>query len=180
MRMNSSTVKAYARAIKHGSKYVYQTVPRLLTIWLDLGEDRRLATQETFKKLNDVVAKIIKEAPVYKVTTSLHLFLCLILSQWFTAFPQIVSRVGHDNDEVYKNLSRLIIRVLEEYPRQALWLFTSVVKSTKANREQRGKKILDKLTVGTLPHTSLLVLADFPFTQEQPRCDPFRDLQARV
>ncbi|KAJ7688699.1 hypothetical protein B0H17DRAFT_938064 [Mycena rosella] len=131
MRMNSSTVKSYARAIKFGSKYVYQTVPRLLTIWLDLGEDRKLATQETFRRLNDIVAKIIKEAPVYK---------------WFTAFPQIVSRVGHENTEVYKNLSRLIIRVLEEYPKQALWLFTSVAKSTKANREQRGKSILDKLT----------------------------------
>ncbi|KAJ7098650.1 hypothetical protein B0H15DRAFT_771712 [Mycena belliarum] len=131
MRMNASTVKSYSRAIKHGSKYVYQTVPRLLTIWLDLGEDRRTATQETFRKLNEIVAKIIKDAPVYK---------------WFTAFPQIVSRVGHENDEVFKNLSRLIIRVLEEYPKQALWLFTSVAKSTKANRELRGRKILEKLT----------------------------------
>ncbi|KAJ7771049.1 hypothetical protein DFH07DRAFT_734832 [Mycena maculata] len=131
MRMNASTVKSFSRAIKHGSKYVYQTVPRLLTIWLDLGEDRKMSGQETFKKLNEGVAKIIKDAPVYK---------------WFTAFPQIVSRVGHENDEVYKNLSRLIIRVLEEYPKQALWLFTSVAKSTKSNREQRGKRILDKLT----------------------------------
>jgi hypothetical protein len=73
--MNSSTVKSFSRAMKHGSKYVYQTVPRLLTIWLDLGEDRRSATQETFKRLNEVVAKAIKEAPVYKVTTlSMHLF----------------------------------------------------------------------------------------------------------
>ncbi|KAJ6486408.1 hypothetical protein C8R47DRAFT_1216527 [Mycena vitilis] len=131
IRMNASTIKSYSRAIKFGSKYVYQTVPRLLTIWLDLGEDRRMSTQETFKKLNDIVAKIIRDAPVYK---------------WFTAFPQIVSRVGHENDEVYKNLSRLIIRVLEEYPNQALWLFTSVVKSTKRHREQRGQNILDKLT----------------------------------
>ncbi|KAJ7156082.1 hypothetical protein C8R43DRAFT_884346 [Mycena crocata] len=130
IRMNFSTVKSFARAIKYGSKYIYQTVPRLLTIWLDLGEDRKMSQQETFTKLNEVVAKIIKDAPVYK---------------WFTAFPQIVSRVGHENDHVYKNLSKLIIRVLEEYPKQALWLFTSVVKSTKSNREQRGKKILDKL-----------------------------------
>jgi serine/threonine-protein kinase ATR len=58
--------------------------------------------------------------------------------------------VGHDNPEVYKHLSRLIMRVLEEYPRQALWLFTSVMKSTKPNREQRGRLILDKLRVGVL------------------------------
>ncbi|KAJ7506601.1 hypothetical protein B0H11DRAFT_1706690 [Mycena galericulata] len=131
VKMNASTVKSYSRAIRHGSKYIYQTVPRLLTIWLDLGEDRKMAALDTYRKLNDSIAKTIKEAPVYK---------------WFTAFPQIVSRVGHENDEVYKNLSRLIIRVLEEYPKQALWLFTAVAKSTKPNREQRGRKILDKLT----------------------------------
>jgi len=61
-----------------------------------------------------------------------------------------VSRVGHDNTDVYKHLARLIIKVLEEYPKQALWLFTSVVKSTKPNREQRGKVILDQLRVGKL------------------------------
>ncbi|RDB19974.1 Serine/threonine-protein kinase atr [Hypsizygus marmoreus] len=130
VKMCLYTVRAFARAIKLGSKYVYQTVPRLLTIWLDMGEDKPTAGLEVFKKLNDVVSKAINSAPVYK---------------WFTAFPQIVSRVGHDNPEVYKHLSRLIVKVMEEYPKQALWLFTSVVKSTKRNREKRGREILDQL-----------------------------------
>ena len=65
--MNLYTVRCYAKAIRFGSKYVYQTVPRLLTIWLDLGEDSKTAGTDVFKKLNDVVAKAIKEAPVYKV-----------------------------------------------------------------------------------------------------------------
>jgi serine/threonine-protein kinase ATR len=37
---------------------------------------------------------------------------------------------------------------MQQYPKQALWLFTSVVKSTKKNREQRGRQILDQLRVG--------------------------------
>ncbi|KAG5654241.1 hypothetical protein H0H81_005928 [Sphagnurus paluster] len=130
MRMNLYTVRSFAKAIKFGSKYVYQTVPRLLTIWLDLGEDKNSAGTDVFKKLNDNIAKAIKDCPVYK---------------WYTAFPQIVSRVGHTNQDVYKHLSRLILRVIEEYPKQALWLFTSVVKSTKPNRATRGKNILDTL-----------------------------------
>lgn len=68
MRMNLYTVRCFAKAIRFGSKYIYQTVPRLLTIWLDLGEDEKTAGTDVFKKLNDVVAKAIKEAPVYKVT----------------------------------------------------------------------------------------------------------------
>jgi serine/threonine-protein kinase ATR len=68
--------------------------------------------------------------------------------KWFTAFPQIVSRVGHKNDEVYTVLSTLIVTVMQHYPKQTLWLFTSVVKSTKKNRELRGRQILDQLRVG--------------------------------
>jgi len=65
--MNLYTVRFFAKAIKFGSKYVYQTVPRLLTIWLDLGENGTLAGGDLFKKLNEAVAKAIKETPVYKV-----------------------------------------------------------------------------------------------------------------
>ncbi|KNZ76453.1 Serine/threonine-protein kinase atr [Termitomyces sp. J132] len=130
VKMNLYTVRSFAKAIKFGSKYVYQTVPRLLTIWLDLGDDKAIAGTDVFKRLNENVSKAIADCPAYK---------------WYTAFPQIVSRVGHSNPEVYTHLSKLIVQVLQEYPKQGLWLFTSVVKSTKPNREQRGKQILKQL-----------------------------------
>lgn len=65
--MNLSTVKAYADAINLGTKYIYQTVPRLLTLWLDLGEDAQVAGSETFKSINQAVAHAIKASPPYKV-----------------------------------------------------------------------------------------------------------------
>ncbi|KAH7931163.1 hypothetical protein BV22DRAFT_1052917 [Leucogyrophana mollusca] len=130
IRMNLHTVRNFAKAIMHGSKYVYQTVPRLLTLWLDMGEHAKISSNPVFAKVNSAVSVAIDSIPVYK---------------WFTAFPQIVSRVGHSNTKVYAVLSKLISMVIQEYPNQALWLFTSVVKSTKANREQRGKAILDQL-----------------------------------
>ena len=64
-----------------------------------------------------------------------------------TAFPQIVSRIGHQNAEVLELLFRLIVRVIEEYPHQALWLFMSVVKSKKPERERRGRQVLEKIKV---------------------------------
>ena len=67
MKMILYTVRSFARAIRAGSKYVFQTVPRLLTIWLDFGEDKAASGTDVFKKINDTVAKAIKEAPVYKV-----------------------------------------------------------------------------------------------------------------
>jgi hypothetical protein len=66
-KMNLHTVKCFSKAIVCGSKYVYQTVPRLLTIWLDMGENVTPAITEVFRKLNNYVATAIKTAPVYKV-----------------------------------------------------------------------------------------------------------------
>uniref|UniRef100_A0A0W0G3C2 non-specific serine/threonine protein kinase n=1 Tax=Moniliophthora roreri TaxID=221103 RepID=A0A0W0G3C2_MONRR len=114
LKMNIYTVKAFAKAIKLGSKYVYQTVPRLLTLWLDLGDNEKVANQDMFRKINDVVDKVIKNSPMYK---------------WYTAFPQMVSRLEHSNNNVRQILAKLIIQILAEYPKQALWLFASVTGS---------------------------------------------------
>ncbi|KAJ3474989.1 hypothetical protein NLI96_g12128 [Meripilus lineatus] len=129
-KMNLQTVKSFSKAIRYGSKYIYQTVPRLLTLWLDMGEHPTTSKSETFTRINLEVSRAIKNTPVCK---------------WYTAFPQIVSRVGHTNKEVFAVLSKLISGVIHEFPKQALWLFASVVKSTKHTRRDRGKHILDKL-----------------------------------
>lgn len=65
--MNAYTVKCFGKAVIHGSKFVYQTVPRMLTIWLDIGEDNNMAQQDVFKKMTDDMSRTIKAAPVYKV-----------------------------------------------------------------------------------------------------------------
>ncbi|KAF5389252.1 hypothetical protein D9757_003512 [Collybiopsis confluens] len=53
LKMNLSIIKAYAEAINLGTKYIYQTVPRLLTLWLDLGEEKRIPDGiATFQQIN--------------------------------------------------------------------------------------------------------------------------------
>lgn len=147
--MNLNTIRFYSRAIKAGSKYVYQTVPRLLTLWLDSGEDDPDLKVESNLKINQEVSKAIDVIPTYKVRAypSRSCVTHFYTSQWFPAFPQIASRVGHESKEVYRLLANLISRIIAEYPKQALWLFISVVKSTKPTRATRGKKLLDRLKV---------------------------------
>ncbi|KAI0353102.1 hypothetical protein OH77DRAFT_1497585 [Trametes cingulata] len=130
IRMNFQTVRCFVRAIRHGSKYIYQTVPRVLTIWLDLAEDDRTSSSDVFKKINEEVSRAIKQTPMYK---------------WYTAFPQIVSRIGMRNEDAYKVLANLLQNVIQEYPKQALWLFSAVVKSTTPQRAHRSQDILNKL-----------------------------------
>ncbi|KAI1796128.1 hypothetical protein LXA43DRAFT_880633 [Ganoderma leucocontextum] len=129
-RMNLQTVRCFTRAIRYGSKYIYQTLPRVLTIWLDMAEDPAREKSEIFLKINAEVSKAIKTAPVYK---------------WYTAFPQAVSRIGLRNKTAYGVLEYLLALVIQEYPRQALWLFTAVAKSTTPQRAVRSQEILSKL-----------------------------------
>lgn len=62
------TVKAYTKAMKYGSKYIYQTVPRLLTLWLDLGEDDTISKMEIYTKINQEVKRVSDSIPAYKVS----------------------------------------------------------------------------------------------------------------
>ncbi|KAG9317708.1 hypothetical protein JVU11DRAFT_1921 [Chiua virens] len=130
VRLNAHTIMNYVKAVGLGSKYVYQAIPRILTLWLDLGENNKTKSHTIFIKVQTTVGQSVDTIPAYK---------------WFTAFPQIVSRVGHDNETVYQVLSKIISKVISEYPYQALWLFASVVKSNKSVREKRGRAILDAL-----------------------------------
>ncbi|EPQ58953.1 hypothetical protein GLOTRDRAFT_70000 [Gloeophyllum trabeum ATCC 11539] len=132
IKMIYQTVKCFSRAIRYGSKYIYQTVPRILTLWLDLGENPKMVGTETLPRITTEVMKAIKGP-------------CSHPRQWYTAFPQIVSRVGHSHKEIYNALSELIASVIQEYPKQALWLFVAVLKSKKAQRSSRGREILNRL-----------------------------------
>ena len=81
--MNVFTVKAYVTAIRLGSKYAYQTIPRILTIWLDMGEHtekpiasksrksdktatQRSSSADYFTQMNESIRQAIAHTPVYK------------------------------------------------------------------------------------------------------------------
>ena len=66
--MNVYTVKEYAMAIRLGSKYTYQTIPRILTLWLDMGEDAGLHDSETFTLINNELWSAVKQVPTFKVS----------------------------------------------------------------------------------------------------------------
>lgn len=69
--MNLHTVKAYSTAIRLGSKYTYQMIPRLLTLWLDMGEDQLLSQGDAFNSINNELKKAVAHTPVYKACLSL-------------------------------------------------------------------------------------------------------------
>lgn len=90
-RMNLQTVRCYGKAIRFGSKYIYQTVPRLLTLWLDMGEHKEISQTDIFGRINKEVAKVIQTVPTYKVR--LRPMSAVLL---FTVVCAVVHRVPSD------------------------------------------------------------------------------------
>lgn len=65
--------------------------------------------------------------------------------QWLTAFPQVVSRIGHADVGTYRVLSRIILAVIMAYPLQSIWSMVSVSQSKKHERLSRCQAIFKKV-----------------------------------
>ncbi|KAK7696228.1 hypothetical protein QCA50_000881 [Cerrena zonata] len=152
-RMNLQTVKCFAKAMRFGSKYIYQTIPRILTLWQDMAED--IATKpndlEQFRKINQEVQRAARVLPAWK---------------WYIAFPQIVSRVEQENEEAFDILSKIIVMVTQEYPQQALWFFVSTLFTKREQRLSRGRRIINMLKAKQDGEVNILIEATIKMFRE--------------
>uniref|UniRef100_A0A3Q2PS27 Serine/threonine-protein kinase ATR n=1 Tax=Fundulus heteroclitus TaxID=8078 RepID=A0A3Q2PS27_FUNHE len=131
-------VTFFGKALQFGNQYIYQAMPRMLSLWLDFGakvcdcekagRGDRLMRQE-LGKINAVVGEHCSNLAPY---------------QFLTAFSQLISRVCHSSDEVFKVLMAIVAKVFLAYPQQAMWLMTAVCKSSYPMRMNRCNQILKK------------------------------------
>ncbi|KAF2086780.1 putative phosphatidylinositol 3 and 4-kinase [Saccharata proteae CBS 121410] len=151
----SLVISSYLRSLSYGSKYLYQTVPKLLTLWLDLGVEVRKepgpqVTEREIQRLeregNVAVLRALKLEQTNKQFKK-YAIERLPAYIFYTALPQMITRISHPNQQIYDLLSRLIVKVASTYPHQSLWSLLAVVKSTSPDRSSRGVALLAKLRV---------------------------------
>lgn len=138
-------IENYIRSLNYGTKYLYQTLPRILTLWLDLGAqvdkapDGKVSLSKelhqrrkvVLRELNRYISRHLQRMPAYI---------------FYTAMPQMVARITHPNNEIFQYLQTIIIKVVESYPRQALWgLLAIMTTKQSAERYKRGVSILNHL-----------------------------------
>lgn len=139
----------YFRALHFGTKYLYQTLPRILTLWLEMAaqfdkapEGKQSISRDLFRrrneelnKLHDTIDKWVARLPAYV---------------FYPSLPQIVARVTHPNLTAAQKLSDIIVKVVEAHPRQALWsLFGLMTTRQQGERRVRGHQILQRLKANT-------------------------------
>nr|XP_046268909.1 serine/threonine-protein kinase ATR [Scatophagus argus] len=128
----------FGKALQFGNQYIYQAMPRMLSLWLDFGAkvcecekagrtDRQM--RQELGKINGVMSEHCANLAPY---------------QFLTAFSQLISRVCHSSDEVFSVLMAIVAKVFLAYPQQAMWLMTAVSKSSYPMRMNRCNQILKK------------------------------------
>ncbi|CAH2247104.1 serine threonine- kinase atr isoform X1 [Pelobates cultripes] len=129
----------FGRSLQYGNQYIYQSMPRMLSLWLDFGakvyEWEKAGRADRTQMKNDLIKinKVITEH-----TNSLAPY------QFLTAFSQLISRICHSQHEVFAVLMEIVAKVFVAYPQQAMWMMTAVSKSSYPMRVERCKQILDK------------------------------------
>ncbi|XP_066955721.1 serine/threonine-protein kinase ATR [Macrobrachium rosenbergii] len=139
-------VLSFGKSLQFGCRHIYQSMPRMLALWLEFGtrvceleskEDKSRSTRknsmlETYREklasLNGAVGALVDRLPHY-------LFL--------TALPQLISRICHSNAEVFVQLCKIIACVLSSYPQQAMWHMIAVSKSSYQMRVKRCLEIFE-------------------------------------
>ncbi|KAJ8944483.1 hypothetical protein NQ314_009467 [Rhamnusium bicolor] len=150
--MQLHMINYFGKSLLYGTNYVYQSMPRLLSIWFDYGT-----------RLLDVTLSSVKEerkTTLLKMTKVIDSFLERLPAYVFlTAFSQLVSRICHPQKEVYIELKSIIIKLLQQYPQQSLWMIISVIKSSYAVRSKRCSEILCDIRLKT--NTMSKLVKDF-------------------
>ncbi|KAM0417762.1 hypothetical protein ACHAPD_004104 [Fusarium lateritium] len=138
-------IENYVRSLNSGTKYLYQTLPRILTLWLDLGAQVDKAPEGKASLSRELHRRRVEQLNL------LHSFLDKYIHRlpayiFYTALPQIVARIAHPNPQVFDRLTHIIVKVVEAHPRQALWSLIGIMTTRQVSeRKARGTQILQTL-----------------------------------
>ncbi|KAH8732219.1 hypothetical protein GQ44DRAFT_602205 [Phaeosphaeriaceae sp. PMI808] len=142
--LHKLVLESFVRSTVYGTRFYYQTLPKILTLWLDMGTEvmstqPRTAREKEFHDHRVTRLKDINEHLSRYTLQRMPAF------AWYSAFPQIITRISHPNKTVWDTLQTIIIRVASAYPQQALWSLLAVLHSQQNDRRQRGSTVLQKL-----------------------------------
>ena len=149
-------MEEYGRALQLGTKHVYQALPRLLSLWfeftsidprppiaIDDGGGRRRSSSSASVALvdDDRVANQLEsmQAKANKQMSSMVRSIPAI--SFYTALPQLISRVGHRDGATSDIVITILKRLLVKFPQQTMWSVGWLRNSANTTRAKAGEEI---------------------------------------
>lgn len=126
-------VRNFLTSLAIGHSYIFQALPKLITVWLDFAQGHKKMNKDKLRCLDlmvEDVRKIGKSIPKYV---------------WYTSITQLLSRIVHIHETSYNLLAEYISLVIEMYPKHGLWFILSHLNSKDVVRKNNVMHILQKL-----------------------------------
>jgi hypothetical protein len=134
-----SALQNYVRALQRGSNYVLHALPRALTLWMKHSEQSLTVTEDDTTqpstRLGGTAASTSAAGSQSGLTFDAKLtrigrqLLALPTYQLYTAMSQLLSAVGHTNTTTSELIKKMVVRVVQAYPRQAMWALMATVQN---------------------------------------------------
>nr|CCA21743.1 phosphatidylinositol kinase (PIKL4) putative [Albugo laibachii Nc14] len=141
-------MRNYISTLKHGTKYIYQALPRLLTLWFEYGELLYAGASKNSKAMRQLDHAGLRESNWNSVMLSDISQLIDEATEilpgyvWLAGFPQVLSRICHPNPEVVEGVKKIIVKVLTHYPAQSMWPIVGLSRSLNAQRRNRSRECI--------------------------------------
>jgi serine/threonine-protein kinase ATR len=156
-------VKHFLEALGLDLKHLFQSLPRLLSLWFEFSsiadEDARserhtldlssqpnsqLRTSQLRNKKKDVSAQLISQLRNKKIELDEMMarkYMNIPAHAFYSALPQLISRTTDPNNDLSMVIRGILVRVLSKFPGQAMWPLAWLVHSNDQNRRQIGEGI---------------------------------------
>jgi len=147
----TEAAKAYGASAKNGHRHVYASIPRMLTLWFDAGDNyermHATCTSTTSTTAQHQLQKELQRAK--KCCEDITLIVktysnAFPLYKWLVALPQLTSRLTHKNEDVLHVIQTLVSRLFRAYSDQTLWQLAPMLRSRDDYRKRSALQVLQK------------------------------------
>ncbi|KAH3671692.1 hypothetical protein OGAPHI_000397 [Ogataea philodendri] len=139
-------IKAYIRSAAFSNDFVFEVLPKAVTIWLNYSAKYQNASDLTgysyetiHSKRRDNYSSILKFVKVAASKNELPIY------KWYTVLSQLLSRMVHGDSETEVVILNVITQLAKAYPEVVLYSVYAQVQSTSPERAKRGKQICETL-----------------------------------
>ena len=137
----------YATSLRYGHRHVYESLPRMLTLWFDVGAAaaaHEVAPSGRGSKSLTSDQQRERKVATAATNTMKDFTQRLPLYTWLPALPLLTARLCHPHAEVRQLIHELLYRLVKNFPNQVLWSMTAMARSTVPDRANAAQRVLDR------------------------------------
>lgn len=137
-------MKHYIEDLSLEMNHVYQSLPRLLSLWFEFLSVNRSSNQD--RSLRETVDQRDKDVLLSNSQQGANELMARNLKRippraFYTAIPQLISNVLHSDSETGLLVRNILVRLLVKFPLQAMWPICWLRQSKDRKRKTCGEMI---------------------------------------